>query len=184
MPPQQFNALKRRNGGLFVQYRPAIVATLTVISIFAFFRFVVLASDPVCPEKGSRYGIMFDAGSTGSRIHVFEFNFENQDIKLLREVFEQIKPGLSSYAANPEEAGKSLVPLLDIAMKEVPAHLRSCTPMLLKATAGLRLIGEAKSNRILAVVRGLFARYPFKVPSHGVEVMDGDPLGWDWRLSL
>jgi guanosine-diphosphatase len=124
---------------------------------------------------------MFDAGSTGSRIHVFEFIFDNGNIKLVREVYEHLKPGLSAYADDPDGAAKSLVPLLDIALREVPEDKRQCTPMLLKATAGLRLIGADKSDRILSRVRALFARYPFKVPSHGVEVMDGvdeGPFAW------
>jgi guanosine-diphosphatase len=145
------------------------------------YRFLVLGTDSYCSDRGTRYGIMFDAGSTGSRIHVFEFVFESNDIKLVREVFEQLKPGLSSYADNPEGAAKSLLPLLDVAMREVPVSQRACTPMLLKATAGLRLIGAEKSELILEEVRKLFAKYPFKVPPHGVQVMDGvdeGPFAW------
>lgn len=51
------------------------------------------------------YGIMFDAGSTGSRIHIFKFKQANdgQPFHLLDEKFEQVKPGLSSYAENPQK---------------------------------------------------------------------------------
>ena len=44
------------------------------------------------------YAIVFDAGSTGSRIHVYKFTREEGKLKLLFELFEQVKPGLSSYA--------------------------------------------------------------------------------------
>jgi len=183
MPPQQFNSLKRRNASLLFQYRPVIIALSMVVVIFAFYRFFGfgLANEPICPKQGLRYGIMFDAGSTGSRIHVFEFEYKNNDITLLREVFEQTKPGLSSYANNLDGIEQSLKPLLDVAVREVPVSLRACTPMLLKATAGLRLVGAEKAEMILSVVRSLFARYPFKVPVDGVALMDGvdeGPFAW------
>jgi len=44
------------------------------------------------------YAIVFDAGSTGSRIHVYKFTRKNEKLELLFELFEQIKPGLSSFA--------------------------------------------------------------------------------------
>ena len=50
----------------------------------------------------SEYVVIIDAGPTGSRVHVFEF----QGSELVDEYFDQLKPGLSSYASNPDEAGK------------------------------------------------------------------------------
>lgn len=44
------------------------------------------------------YAIVFDAGSTGSRIHVYKFTRQNDKLELLFELFEQVKPGLSSFA--------------------------------------------------------------------------------------
>jgi len=38
---------------------------------------------------------MFDAGSTGSRVHVYSFRPNGE---LADEVFRQIQPGLSAYA--------------------------------------------------------------------------------------
>ena len=36
------------------------------------------------------------------------------------DTFEQLKPGLSSYAKNPAEGAASLKPLMETAMKTVP----------------------------------------------------------------
>ena len=89
--------------------------------------------------------------------------------------------GLSSYKSDAEGAAKSLDILLDVAMKTVPDELKSCTPVAVKATAGLRKLGEEMSAKILAAVRTrLENTYPFPVISDangGVEVMDGKDEG-------
>lgn len=51
-----------------------------------------------------------------------------------------------------QSAKENLTPLLEVAMKVVPPAKRASTPIILRATAGLRLVGEEKSNRILAKV--------------------------------
>ena len=60
----------------------------------------------------------------GSRVHIYRFMQSGGKLDLQSDTFEQLKPGLSSYADAPEEAAKSLTPLLDSAMKTVPAELQ------------------------------------------------------------
>lgn len=72
-----------------------------------------------------RYAVVFDAGSTGSRVHVFKFEqAHGGDLKLISDTFEQLKPGLSSFADDPQAAVKSLGPLMDVALKTVPKGLQ------------------------------------------------------------
>jgi guanosine-diphosphatase len=122
---------------------------------------------------------MIDAGSTGSRIHIYKFNNCGPSPSYEYEVFKQTKPGLSSYAANPVGAAESLDVLLDEAVKVVPRSLHSCTPVAVKATAGLRLLGSAQSEAILTAVRHrLHENYPFSVvEKDGVVIMDGKDEG-------
>ena len=126
-----------------------------------------------------QYALMIDAGSTGSRIHVYKFHNCFEAPTLEHETFEQIKPGLSSYANNPQKAAESLDVLLDIAIAEIPKELQSCTPLAVKATAGLRLLGEAQSRAILeAVEKRIHEKYPFPLPhKDGVIIMDGKDEG-------
>lgn len=129
---------------------------------------------------------MIDAGSTGSRIHVYKFNncgptpeLEHEDFKMTEKRPEG--SGLSSYKTDAEGAAKSLDPLMDVAMEKVPDEYKSCSPVAVKATAGLRLLGDEMSGKILEAVRTrLETVYPFPVVSRekgGVEIMKGEDEG-------
>ena len=98
-----------------------------------------------------RYAVVVDAGSTGSRVHAFAFA-ETADggLDLLSDTFEQLKPGLSSYAAEPAKGAASLKPLLERAVAAVPAPERASTPVQLRATAGLRLLPGDQAEELLA----------------------------------
>jgi guanosine-diphosphatase len=128
---------------------------------------------------------MIDAGSTGSRIHVYKFNNCGPTPELEPpEVFKMTEHGaggLSAFKDDPEAAAHSLDMLLDEAMRAVPEKLRGCSPVAVKATAGLRMVGEDAADAILAAVRRhLENDYPFPVVSpenEGVVVMDGSLEG-------
>ncbi|PNY27749.1 Guanosine diphosphatase [Tolypocladium capitatum] len=131
-----------------------------------------------------QYVLMVDAGSTGSRIHVYKFNncgpipeLEKEDFKMT----EKSVGGLSKYGDDPIAAAKTLDPLMKVAMDNVPDKLKRCSPVAVKATAGLRLLGPEKSQAILDEVRRRLENdYPFPVVSaeqNGVAVMDGSDEG-------
>ena len=126
-----------------------------------------------------QYALMVDAGSTGSRIHVYKFNNCGPSPAYEYEVFKMTYPGLSSYVGRPLEAAKSLDGLMDEAVRVVPEAMRKCTPVAVKATAGLRLLGAAHSAAILEAVEDrLIRRYPFRLQAEGaVVIMDGKDEG-------
>ncbi|KAF1355872.1 hypothetical protein EJ07DRAFT_168035 [Lizonia empirigonia] len=133
-----------------------------------------------------QYALMIDAGSTGSRIHVYKFNNCGPSPELESEVFEMTPKreggsGLSSYGDDAEGAAKSLDVLMDKAVASVPPEYQRCSPIAVKATAGLRKLGEEKSNNTLRAVRNrLETVYPFPLVSeerNGVEVMPGEMEG-------
>lgn len=53
--------------------------------------------------KEKIYAVIFDAGTTGSRVLAYEFHKGYLDGRLVldSEIFKEIKPGLSSYADKP-----------------------------------------------------------------------------------
>lgn len=146
-----------------------------------------------------RWGIIFDAGSTGSRVHIYRFRLDDAlpAPQLEDEIFVEVKPGLSAFVpqgvghdANsrnigagaplgmgPDAAAESLRPLMELCVEQIPASAHKNTPISLRATAGLRLLGTEASEAILASIRVLFASYPFPFAHADVEVMGGSEEG-------
>jgi ectonucleoside triphosphate diphosphohydrolase 5/6 len=124
-----------------------------------------------------QYGAIIDAGSTGTRILAFEFHkaYLNGRLVLDDELFKELKPGLSSLS--PEKGAEQIMKLLDEARTFIPQQYIANTPLALKATAGLRLLGAAQSEEILEKIRGVFDESGFLVNEHSVEIMDGTDEG-------
>ncbi|XP_074573852.1 apyrase 1-like isoform X2 [Curcuma longa] len=91
-------------------------------------------------EGSKSYAVIFDAGSSGSRVHVFCFD---ENLNLMR-----IGDDLELF----EQAAVSLVPLLEKAESVVPKELRHRRPVRVGATAGLRDLGSETSEQILQAV--------------------------------
>ncbi|KAJ7971825.1 Apyrase-like protein [Quillaja saponaria] len=144
-----------------------------------------LAHRKVSPDHKSSssslsYAVIFDAGSSGSRVHVFSFDYKLDLVPIGKdlELFLQIKPGLSAYAQNPRQAADSLISLLDKAEGVVPRELRAKTPVRVGATAGLRALEGDASDRILQAVRDLLKdRSRLKSDTDSVTVLDGSQEG-------
>lgn len=162
-----------------------------------------------------RWGIMFDAGSTGSRLHIYRFRVTDPAAAaasaatappapvLEDEIFVEVKPGLSAYVPSgvgadvssrdvgaradatagklgPDAAAESLRSLMDLCMDAIPSASHARTPISLRATAGLRLLGDEVAESILASIRTLFSQYPFVFtpgPTGDVQVMTGSEEG-------
>uniref|UniRef100_A0A803T995 Ectonucleoside triphosphate diphosphohydrolase 6 n=1 Tax=Anolis carolinensis TaxID=28377 RepID=A0A803T995_ANOCA len=135
------------------------------------------------------YGIMFDAGSTGTRIHVFngrpkpseDPRLRTTDLKHL-EVCSSLKllkysPFLSLQSA------EGINELLAVAKEDVPENLWKSTPLVLKATAGLRLLPGEKAQELLDKVKSVFQQSPFLVGDDCVSIMDGTDEGTNFVIS-
>lgn len=145
------------------------------------------APTPTAAEEGvsHRYGIMFDAGSTGTRIHVFKFLMQpNEPPKLAHESFKAIKPGLSAYADDPDRCAEGIHQLLEVAESDVPREVWATTPLVLKATAGLRLLPGEKATHLLNKVKELFSASPFLSSGDSVAIMDGTDEGMSAWITI
>ncbi|KAL0460546.1 UNVERIFIED_CONTAM: Apyrase 2 [Sesamum latifolium] len=174
------------------KWRGPILLVSVPLLLISFVLFLMPASSPsdsisrkFSPDfLSKRYAVIFDAGSSGSRVHVFCFNQQldlvpmGQDL----ELFLQRKPGLSGYAKDPEAAANSLSDLLEKAEAAVPKELRYNTPVRVGATAGLRQLEGDTSDRILQAVRDFLKnKSSLKSQADWVTVLDGNQEGaYQW----
>uniref|UniRef100_A0A7M4EPE7 Ectonucleoside triphosphate diphosphohydrolase 6 n=1 Tax=Crocodylus porosus TaxID=8502 RepID=A0A7M4EPE7_CROPO len=97
--------------------------------------------------------------------------------KLTHETFKALKPGLSAYADDVDKSAQGIQELLDVAKKDVPVELWKFTPLVLKATAGLRLLPGEKAQKLLDKVKEIFQASPFFVRDDCVSIMNGTDEG-------
>mmetsp|Transcript_42306 Transcript_42306/g.89537 ORF Transcript_42306/g.89537 Transcript_42306/m.89537 type:complete len:501 (+) Transcript_42306:57-1559(+) len=141
------------------------------------------------------YGIIIDAGSTGSRIHLFHWPkrifYARQwpfilggHLSIPEEIANfTVRPGLSAFAGGREgQAGASLQPLLD-SVSEVllgmdpPVNLHT-VPLFLGATGGCRLLSDDTLHLIMGSVREVIFASPFDRKYVGrARVLSGEEEG-------
>ena len=82
-----------------------------------------------------RWTIIIDAGSSGSRVHVYELGRSASGLpQLTHPASLKVSPGLSAFAEAPEHAGQSLLPLVSFAARQVS---RACQRGTLSQAAKL-----------------------------------------------
>ncbi|KAF8387055.1 uda-1, partial [Pristionchus pacificus] len=127
------------------------------------------------------FAIVIDAGSTGTRLQLFRFvhstTARGLPFHAEEETFHEVKPGLSSFVGRPHEAAASVQELLATAISIVPLKLRGRTPIVLKATAGLRLLPGDAAQRILEYVNTTVRSSGFVCLNNCVGILDGTDEG-------
>lgn len=119
--------------------------------------------------KNRKYGVIIDAGSSGSRVYVYSWK-DHEYAKKLYTV-EELKgkipiveradqdglkwtrreePGISTYGPKPNEVGEHLDMLLDFSKEVVPIENHASTPIFLMATAGMRLLPDDERTNLLS----------------------------------
>ncbi|KAJ5262355.1 hypothetical protein N7524_007660 [Penicillium chrysogenum] len=133
-----------------------------------------------------RYGVVLDAGSSGTRVHVYRWlrnsaarkHADVEELKSLPEIktkeewTKKIHPGVSSFANRPELVGSDhLAQLLDHAKGIIPSEDAKDTPIFLLATAGMRLLGNLERQLLLDRICS-YAREnsEFLLPDCGVHI--------------
>ncbi len=147
-----------------------LMATFMMVLIFSFSSSI----SAELPRERVEYKVVLDAGSTGTRIHVFEFVIFTSDPKpVLRNypLFVKQEGGLSDFASDPEKCQIGISQLLDQAKQVIPDHLWEETDVLLMATAGLRLLPEDQADLLLESAKSVLNSSPFKVRT--VDIIDG-----------
>lgn len=136
------------------------------------------------PQQHVEHGVMFDAGSTGTRVRIYSYTWDNSvplGIKNMVQVSSmKVRPGLSSLLNNVSGIQNYLQPLMDMASSSVPKAQQAETPILFMATAGMRFEPQDESEKVLDEVRRLFRHpsfNPFNYTQPNVQVLSGEEEG-------
>lgn len=162
-------------------------------------------------DPGTRYakehGIMIDAGSSGSRLHVYEF--EPRILSNTKDVRDAVSgkkitfpyarsrwtdrlgPGVDSFAGLPDDELEAalkeyLAPLIEFAKTVLQDKQRTLHkyPIYFRATAGMRILEQNDRSRVLDTVRSLFSDKkfcPFMFEDEFARVLSGEEeaiFGW------
>ncbi|XP_077248923.1 putative apyrase 6 [Tasmannia lanceolata] len=132
-------------------------------------------------SKPKGFGIIIHAGTTGSRIHVFEFlnegripfvGFDGKDSNSLK-----LNPALVEFGGDPENAGKTLSRLLDFARERVPKAERKDTKVRLMATGGIERMDSDAREGILESCRQVLRSSGFLFKDEWASVINGQEEG-------
>jgi len=127
--------------------------------------------------SATKYFILIDAGSSGSRIHVHPYKVTDSVPIIDASYTLKEKPGLSSFGKHPENAGSSMVKLIEFAKTHVPVNQWAETQLHLQATAGLRSIPEQASYQVLENVRDELQKSPFSFKREDALIITGTQEG-------
>ncbi|CAH9096718.1 unnamed protein product [Cuscuta epithymum] len=158
--------------------------------LLAFFCFIFDSSrNFIIKHTANRnYAIVIDGGSTGTRIHVFEYqvrngmpvsNFRGNGLHSMK-----VNPGLSAYAEEPEMAESAINELVAFGKKAVPREFWGRTRIRLMATAGMRLLDSEVQDRILGVCRKVLKGSGFMFQDEWASVISGSDEGvYAWVIA-
>ena len=108
-------------------------------------------------SERDNFGIIIDAGSSGSRVHIFKWN-DNDILNSISEISRlKITPDFCTIAYDEPgvAAGESLHELLKHAEKSIPNEFHASTTISLKATAGMRLLKEDQIRILHGILKKL-----------------------------
>jgi len=140
----------------------------------------------------SPYVILCDAGSSGTRLYVYrrrtpsEVASSSDGREVDIQVGSKVKPGLS--AQTPDGVAAYLRPsLLEAASKMIPSKYHSSTPVVVYATAGMRLLPHEVEMAIYdGLVDGLKedADVQFLIERENFKTIPGDDEGYFAALAV
>jgi Golgi nucleoside diphosphatase len=137
--------------------------------------------------KRSTVGMIVDAGSGGSRLHIYKWNkrvfhtpyppisYPSTD----EQWTDVMVPGVSTFADSPEQILGQLKSMIYYAKQMlVDKEEDWCFfPIYFKATGGMREVPLSKRERLMAVIRGFFSdrkENPFYFESEFARVISGE----------
>lgn len=153
--------------------------------MWAFFSFLLFSSPALSCDMD--FGIMIDAGSTGSRVFLYQWPRQQTGERgfIVPETKDEwsmtARPGINDFAEHPSDAGPAIQVLFDFAkniiVEEGCGSRISHFPVYLKASAGMRLLDFLERDQILTVVRAQAAVSGFFFDVDNIRVISGEEEG-------
>lgn len=188
---QRHDRHAKSRGGALPEASRAFVAKLAICALacLAALAALVLAGTLRGADSKTRRLIVFDAGSSSTRVHVFELDVPKggnrlPTVRAHHEAPRRASPGLAAFADTDHDDDDArieayLAPLLRFAESVVPRSKRAETSTLLMATAGLRALPRDDAERLLAKCRSALRRSAFRrtfTDAH-VQLISGEDEG-------
>lgn len=122
-------------------------------------------------EQEYGYGVVFDAGSSHTKMFVYKWNGEKLHETALAHQIDDCTVkgnGLTSYVEDPANLTGPLTECLEQAKRSIPSDKHKDTPVFLGATAGMRMLQEVNSTiseTIMSLVQQVFQQSSFQYQS-------------------
>ncbi|CAL9226041.1 unnamed protein product [Arabidopsis halleri] len=182
--------------------RKWIRAVMIVLCLFLFAFLVYIVSMYIYTNwsrGASRYYVVFDCGSTGTRAYVYQASINYKKDSSLPIVMKSLTEGISrkskgrAYDRMETEPGfdklvnnrtglkTAIKPLIQWAEKQIPKHAHRTTSLFVYATAGVRRLRPSDSSWILGNVWSILAKSPFTCRREWVKIISGTEeayFGW------
>lgn len=145
--------------------------------------------------KKWRWGVVLDAGSSGTRLHIYKWKDPAKarkhastaelhslpKLETEKKWTKKIKPGVSTFGDNPTAVGHDhLKGLIDHALKIIPEDQVEDTPIFLMATAGMRLLPKPEQTALTTEICSyLRSHTEFSLPDCDlhIQVIPGETEG-------
>ncbi|KAI2473552.1 nucleoside phosphatase family-domain-containing protein [Annulohypoxylon bovei var. microspora] len=145
--------------------------------------------------KKWRWGVILDAGSSGTRLHIYRWldsakavkDASYEELHSLPNIVtkdkwtKKIRPGISTFGEHPEDVGPDhLQELVERALDIIPDDKHADTPVFVMATAGMRLLPPTQQRAVITETCSYFrANTRFSLPdcdTH-IQVIPGETEG-------
>ncbi|GAA5976654.1 hypothetical protein JCM10908_005583 [Rhodotorula pacifica] len=149
--------------------------------------------------QGRKFGVVIDAGSSGSRIQVYswldpelakkERKAAGKSVDVLSKVEKgvevgdgwhlKVEPGISTLGGDPDAVEEYLRPLIEFAASVIPQDQLASTPIYLLATAGMRLLPPHQQKSVLSAACSYIRTFPFRLPDcdEQIRIISGEEEG-------
>ncbi|XP_031271998.1 probable apyrase 7 isoform X1 [Pistacia vera] len=214
---KQLNSLQRENfsssfskekalsGGTPFMRRKWVRVFLILLSLLLLAFLVYMVSMYIYSnlyQGGSKFYVVLDCGSTGTRAYVYEASIDHNKggtfpifMKSLTEGLSrkpssqsgraydrmETEPGFDKLVHNKSGLKAAIKPLLQWAEKQIPEHAHETTSLFIYATAGVRRLPKADSKWLLENAWSIVKSSPFLRRREWIKIISGTEeayYGW------